>query len=282
MELHAKVAVDGHGAEAVFSQIEEAFSEFGVDARCGRPGGVEIGGDHSVELPLYVSVSILLVPFFSALVSKAGEDAYAALKKLVRRSVTVETPMPAEAAGAVGQTRGKVAFHDAETRIQFTVDLDLPDIAFARLTRIDWTELARIRPTWQQSVTLYWDPEDHEWWIALFKARAPLTGVVGPVDETDFQAQVLDARKPVLVHFWAPWSEPCRVIEPILEEIAAERVDLRITKLNTDENPHVTEVMGILAIPALLLFRHGEEIRRILGAKPKSQLGQEIESALAS
>jgi thioredoxin 1 len=274
------VDVGGAGAEAVFSQIEEAFRELGVVARA-RPAKPAVGSAGGTEVPLYVVVTILLAPFFNALVSKAGDDAYMALKKLVRRMLTVEEHEAPEVLEAGGRA-GDVEFHDGEAPVRFTVDLQLPDVALRRLTEIDWAELERIRPTWQEYVKLNWDPQDENWWVALFNRRAPLAGAIIEVSESDFQTQVIEADTPLLVHFWAPWASPCQMIAPHLAELAKERDDLRIAELNVDENAYVTENFGVLTVPTLLLFKHGAEVHRIIGALPKSRLVQEIESGLAA
>jgi thioredoxin 1 len=101
------------------------------------------------------------------------------------------------------------------------------------------------------------------------------------VTDNTFQAEVLESETPVLVDFWAPWCGPCRVVAPILEEIAGERDDLRIVKLNVDDNQQTAAQFGILAIPTLLLFRNGAEAKRIQGAMPKKRLEAELQPALA-
>jgi thioredoxin 1 len=281
MELRADVGVSGPGADAVFSQIEDAFREFGIKARAHRVQPMAMGTT-SVELPLTVAVAVLLVPFFNAVVSKAGDDAYAALKNLVRRAITVEEKrVPAEAAGALSGS-GAVAFQDAEMPVGFTVDLGLPDVAFRRLTEIDWAQVVQMRPTWQGSVTLRWHPRDEEWRIAFFNMRAPLAGAIIDVDERNFEAAVIHAGLPVLVHFWADWAGPCRVVASYLEELAKEREDLRIARLNVDESPDLTGLFGVLSIPTLLLFRHGRVAHAMVGARSKSEVVQQIESVLAA
>ena len=107
-------------------------------------------------------------------------------------------------------------------------------------------------------------------------------GAVNEVTDGNFQAEVLEADKPVLVDFWAPWCGPCRVIAPSLEEIADEQAEsLRIVKVNVDENQQTAAQFGILAIPTLLLFRNGAEAKRIQGALPKKRLEAELASGLA-
>jgi thioredoxin 1 len=108
-----------------------------------------------------------------------------------------------------------------------------------------------------------------------------MAGTITEVTDTTFQAEVLESEKPVLVDFWAPWCGPCRVIAPILEEIASERDDLRIVKLNIDENMQTPASYGILAIPTMILFRNGAEATRIQGQKPRKRLEAELEPALA-
>jgi thioredoxin 1 len=101
------------------------------------------------------------------------------------------------------------------------------------------------------------------------------------VTDTSFQAEVLEAETPVLVDFWAPWCGPCRVVAPALEEIAGERADLRIVKLNVDDNQQTAAQYQVLAIPTMILFRNGQEAKRIQGAMPKKRIESELEPALA-
>ena len=101
------------------------------------------------------------------------------------------------------------------------------------------------------------------------------------VTDGDFQAEVLENEHPVLVDFWAPWCGPCRVVAPVLEEIADERDNLRIVKVNIDENQQTAMNYQILAIPTMVLFRNGQEAKRIQGAMPKKRIEAELEPALA-
>jgi thioredoxin 1 len=105
--------------------------------------------------------------------------------------------------------------------------------------------------------------------------------VVGDVTDSDFQAEVLDSDQPVVVDFWAPWCGPCRVVAPVLEEIAGERQDLRIVKLNVDENQATAAKYEVLSIPTMILFKNGEVAKKVIGAYPKRRLEAELEPALA-
>ena len=105
---------------------------------------------------------------------------------------------------------------------------------------------------------------------------------INDVTDTTFQSEVLESETPVLVDFWAPWCGPCRVVAPVLEEIASEREDLRVVKLNVDDNQQTAAQFGILAIPTMVLFRNGAEAKRIQGAMPKKRLEAELEPALAA
>ncbi len=109
-----------------------------------------------------------------------------------------------------------------------------------------------------------------------------MTGKLPDVTDGTFQSEVLEAEQPVLVDFWAPWCGPCRVVHPILEEMAAERDDLRIVSINTDENQETASRFEVLSIPTLILFRNGAEVKRVIGALPKRRLEAELEPALAA
>jgi thioredoxin 1 len=108
-----------------------------------------------------------------------------------------------------------------------------------------------------------------------------VSGKLPDVTDATFQSEVLDADGPVLVDFWAPWCGPCRVVHPVLEEIDAEREDLRVVSLNVDENQQTAAKYEVLSIPTLILFRDGEMAKKVIGAMPKRRLEAELEPALA-
>jgi len=108
-----------------------------------------------------------------------------------------------------------------------------------------------------------------------------VTGKLNDVTDATFQSEVLDSESSVLVDFWAPWCGPCRVVHPILEEMDAEREDLRVVSLNVDENQQTAARYEVLSIPTLILFRDGQEAKRVIGAMPKRRLESELEPALA-
>ncbi|WP_157251869.1 thioredoxin [Nonomuraea typhae] len=91
----------------------------------------------------------------------------------------------------------------------------------------------------------------------------------------NFDEQVLQSDKPVLVDFWAEWCPPCHMVAPVLEEIEAEH-GLTVAKINTDENPAIQARYGVLSLPTLLLFENGQPVRQIVGAKPKRLLERDL------
>ncbi len=108
-----------------------------------------------------------------------------------------------------------------------------------------------------------------------------MAGSLTEVTDTSFQAEVIESETPVLVDFWAPWCGPCRVVGPVLEEIAGERDDLRIVKLNVDENQQTAAQFGVMSIPTMIVFKAGQPAKQIVGAFPKKKLVSEIEPVIA-
>jgi thioredoxin 1 len=108
-----------------------------------------------------------------------------------------------------------------------------------------------------------------------------MAGTLQDVSDANFQAEVIESETPVLVDFWAPWCGPCRVVAPVLEEIAGERPDLRIVKLNVDDNQQTAAAFEVLSIPTMILFKNGQVAKKIIGAYPKRKLEAELEPVLA-
>jgi thioredoxin 1 len=100
------------------------------------------------------------------------------------------------------------------------------------------------------------------------------------VTDDSFQAEVLEYERPVIVDFWAAWCGPCRVMSPILEEIAQERDDLRVVKVDTDANQRVAAQYGVLSMPTFMVFRDGAPVGQVVGARPKKRLLADLEQLL--
>ena len=92
------------------------------------------------------------------------------------------------------------------------------------------------------------------------------------VNKNNFQEEVLNSDKPVLVDFWAPWCGPCRMVLPIIEEISDENEDIKVVKINVDEDPELANQFGVMTIPTLYVFKNGEAVNHRSGAMPKEQI----------
>lgn len=92
------------------------------------------------------------------------------------------------------------------------------------------------------------------------------------INKTNFQDEVINSEKPVLLDFWASWCGPCRMVAPIVEEIAAERSDITVGKVNVDEQPELAGRFGVMSIPTLVVMKGGKVVNQALGAQPKSQI----------
>jgi thioredoxin 1 len=100
------------------------------------------------------------------------------------------------------------------------------------------------------------------------------------VTDDTFQAEVLESERPVIVDFWAAWCGPCRVMSPILEELAEERQDVRVVKVDVDANLQVAARYGVMAMPTFMVFRDGAPVGQIVGSRPKKRLIADLESFL--
>ena len=90
------------------------------------------------------------------------------------------------------------------------------------------------------------------------------------ITKENFEAEVLKSAQPVLLDFWAAWCGPCRMLSPIVDEVAEERTDVKVGKVNVDEQPNLAAEFGVMSIPTLLLFENGKLVRQAVGARPKS------------
>ena len=92
------------------------------------------------------------------------------------------------------------------------------------------------------------------------------------INKNNFQNEVLNSEKPVLLDFWASWCGPCRMVSPIVDEIAAERSDIKVGKINVDEQPELAAQFGVMSIPTLVVMKNGRIVNQAVGARPKSQI----------
>lgn len=92
------------------------------------------------------------------------------------------------------------------------------------------------------------------------------------ITHSNFQSEVLNSEKPVLLDFWAPWCGPCRMVSPIVDEIAAQRGDIKVGKVNVDEQPELTGQFGVMSIPTLIVMKNGKVVEQAVGARPKAQI----------
>ena len=92
------------------------------------------------------------------------------------------------------------------------------------------------------------------------------------IKKNNFQNEVLNSEMPVLLDFWAPWCGPCRMVGPIVDEIADERGDIRVGKVNVDEQPELAAQFGVMSIPTLLVMKNGKAVNQAVGARPKAQI----------
>lgn len=105
---------------------------------------------------------------------------------------------------------------------------------------------------------------------------------VKELSDSDFEREVIQSSEPVLVDFWAPWCGPCRMIAPVIEELASENAGgLKVGKINIDESPNTAANYGVSSIPTLMIFKNGEVVERFVGLQPKNRLQEAIDQAKA-
>ena len=92
------------------------------------------------------------------------------------------------------------------------------------------------------------------------------------INKNNFQNEIMDSEKTVLLDFWAPWCAPCRMVVPIIEEIAGERPDIKVVKINVDEQPELASKFGIMSIPTLVVMKNGKIVQQVSGVRPKNAI----------
>ena len=92
------------------------------------------------------------------------------------------------------------------------------------------------------------------------------------INKNNFQNEIMDSEKTVLLDFWAPWCAPCRMVVPVIEEIAGERPDIKVGKINVDEQPELASKFGIMSIPTLVVMKNGKIVQQVSGARPKNAI----------
>ncbi len=103
---------------------------------------------------------------------------------------------------------------------------------------------------------------------------------VTELSSSSFEEEVLQSSQPVLVDFWAPWCNPCRMIGPVVEELAGENASLKVAKINIDDAQDIAATYGVSSIPTLMIFKNGDVIDRFVGVQPKSRLQEAVDQAV--